>query len=544
MSAQNPWLRRALSGPRWLWRWLTSMRTALVLLFLLALGAIPGALLPQRSLNADKVDEYIANNGRVGEIYDKLQLYDVFSSVWFTAIYVLLFVSLIGCILPRSWEHYRAMKTPPVRAPKNMERLPLHASGIVDCAVDEVVQPSMLKGWRVARYTPEEDRAGATSLSAEKGYIREFFNLVFHLGLVGILVAVGLGRMLYYEGQVVVVAGTENSQFCNTAVANYDSFRFGALFDGGKLKPFCVKVEDFSADYLPNGQAKMFTSDVRWAEGGQVFTDANEWEQYRLRVNHPLRIAGDRVYLQGHGYAPRFTVTWPNGESRTQMVQFRPDDPTFFLSSGVLRFDPPAGMYSDLFERRQKQLAIQGLFAPTAEFSGGEGDIMSSSFPAMRNPGVAIDVYRGNAGLDDGRGQSIYSLDPRLAHSGELQKIERVNLMEGESVTLDDGTVVRFDGANEFANLQVSHDPAQVWVLVAAVVTLIGLVGSVSVKRRRVWVRMQPDPAGGTAVSIGGLARTDRAGWGAEFERIQRAILRLPEESSEESEEDDEEDND
>ena len=81
MSAQNPWLRRALSGPRWLWRWLTSMRTALVLLFLLALGAIPGALLPQRSLNADKVDEYIANNGRVGEIYDKLQLYDVFSSV-------------------------------------------------------------------------------------------------------------------------------------------------------------------------------------------------------------------------------------------------------------------------------------------------------------------------------------------------------------------------------------------------------------------------------------------------------------------------------
>ena len=80
-------------------------------------------------------------------------------------------------------------------------------------------------------------------------------------------------------------------------------------------------------------------------------------------------------------------------------------------------------------------------------------------------------------------------------------------------------------------------------MLVAAVVTLIGLVGSVSVKRRRVWVRMQPDTAGGTAVSIGGLARTDRAGWGAEFERIQRAILRLPEESSEELEEDDE-DND
>ena len=54
------------------WHWLTSMRTALVLLFLLALGAVPGALLPQRSLNADNVTDYIANNGRVAEIYDKL----------------------------------------------------------------------------------------------------------------------------------------------------------------------------------------------------------------------------------------------------------------------------------------------------------------------------------------------------------------------------------------------------------------------------------------------------------------------------------------
>ena len=80
---------------------------------------------------------------------------------------------------------------------------------------------------------------------------------------------------------------------------------------------------------------------------------------------------------------------------------------------------------------------------------------------------------------------------------------------------------------------------AQVWWRVASVVTLIGLVGSVSVKRRRVWVRMQPDPAGGTAVSIGGLARTDRAGWGAEFERIQLAILRLPEESEEDDEDND-----
>lgn len=511
------------------WRWLTSMRTALVLLFMLALGAIPGALLPQRSLNETKVNEYLLNNGKTAEIYDKLQLFDVFSSSWFTAIYVLLFVSLIGCILPRSWEHYKAMRTPPVRAPKRLERLPLHNEGLIDASPADLTTRAqgLLKGWKVATYTPDEDRDGAASISAEKGYAREFFNLVFHLGLVGILVTVGLGRMVYYEGQVIVIAGAKNAQFCNTAVANFDSFRAGALVDGTNLNPFCVEVHDFVADYLPNGQAEQFNSNITWSK--DVFSDPDTWEPYKLQVNHPLRIAGDRIYLQGHGFAPEMTITWPNGEKRTHSVQFRPDDPTFFLSSGVMRFDPPAGMYPDLVERRQKQIAIQGLFAPTAAWSGEKGELLSSAYPAMRDPAMAIDVYRGDAGLDTGRGQSLFSLDPGLLHSGQLQKIERVNLSVGESITLDDGTKIQFDGAKEFANLQVSHDPTQPWVLAATIVTLIGMVGSVSIKRRRIWVRFYEE-TGGTRVVTAGLARTDRAGWGEEYQEFHRKLLGLPEE--------------
>lgn len=45
-----------------------------------------------------------------------------------------------------------------------------------------------------------------------------------------------------------------------------------------------------------------------------------------IRVNHPLRIAGDRIYVLGNGFAPTFTVTWPNGESRTQTAPFLPQD--------------------------------------------------------------------------------------------------------------------------------------------------------------------------------------------------------------------------
>ena len=78
------------------WRALTSMGTALVLLFLLALGAVPGALLPQRSLNASKVDQYLGQHPTIGPWLDRLQMFDVFSSFWFTAIYVLLVISLIS----------------------------------------------------------------------------------------------------------------------------------------------------------------------------------------------------------------------------------------------------------------------------------------------------------------------------------------------------------------------------------------------------------------------------------------------------------------
>ena len=91
------------------WRRLTSMRTALVLLFLLAVAAVPGSLLPQRPLGPDKVTTYIRAHGAWGRLLDSLGFFDVFGSAWFAAIYLLLFVSLIGCLIPRIRMHARAM---------------------------------------------------------------------------------------------------------------------------------------------------------------------------------------------------------------------------------------------------------------------------------------------------------------------------------------------------------------------------------------------------------------------------------------------------
>ncbi|MGW4121451.1 cytochrome c biogenesis protein ResB [Nocardia sp. NPDC004711] len=515
--------RRVLGVLRNTWRGLTSMRTALMLLFLLALAAIPGALLPQRSLNAGKVDDYIRNRPTLGPWMDRLQLFDVFSSFWFTAVYVLLFISLVGCILPRCVDHYRALRTPPVKAPRNLSRLPHHWSGTDAATPEQVIERArgQMRGWRTV--VQPGDRAGELTLSAEKGYTRELGNLVFHLALVGLLAAIAVGKLFGYEGNVVVLAN-DGPGFCTTSPAVFDSFRAGNVNDGTGLTPMCVRVKDFRADYLQNGQASMFTSNIQYQTGKDLNSDT--WRDTTVQVNHPLRVAGDRVYLQGHGFAPKFTVTFPNGQTRTEAIQWKPDDATTFLSSGVLRIDPPGGMYPNEEERRKHQVAIQGLFAPTALM---HGQLLTSMYPAMKDPAVAIDVYQGDTGLDTGRAQSLFALDPEMIKQGRLVKEQRVNLKPGESATLSDGTKVTFDGAEEFVNLQVSHDPAQQWVLVSALTMMAGLLVSLLVKRRRIWLRVYPgtgtDEVRRTVVEMGGLARTDQAGWGGEFDRLRERLL-------------------
>jgi cytochrome c biogenesis protein len=501
------------------WRGLTSMRTALILLFLLALAAMPGALLPQRDLNAAKVDDFIVANGWWGTTLDTLGFFDVYASVWFSAIYVLLFVSLVGCLTPRTFEYVKSLRAKPVLTPRNLSRLPHHRSGRTDQDVDEVMRAARqrLRGWRLEE---REESDGARSISAERGYLRETGNLVFHFAMLGLIVALALGKMFNYEGQVVVLAN--GSEFCNSGTFAYDSFSPGLRVDGTELNEFCVRVNDFNASYLPTGQADFFRADIEYQAGEDLATGT--WRSHALEVNDPLRVEGDRVYLLGNGYAPTFTITFPNGEKRTQTVQWRPVDQISYLSEGATKFDPPG--VTDPVERRENQIAVTGLFAPTAAL---DGKLLGSAFPDLRDPAVAVDIMRGDLGTNDGRGQSIFEIDQAQVDKGELKRVARANLRPGEEIRLDNGTVVSFDGVERFAYLQISHDPAQVWVLAFAVLMVFGLCTSLMIKRRRVWVRATPatddDEDRRTVVLLGGLARTDQAGYGEEFTRIADDLL-------------------
>ncbi|MDN5916661.1 MAG: cytochrome c biogenesis protein ResB [Pseudonocardia sp.] len=511
-------LGRALAFLRNTWRGLSSMRTALVLLFLLALAALPGALIPQRSLNQGLVDQYFTDHPVIAPILDRVGAFEVFSSTWFAAIYLLLMISLIGCVLPRSLEYYRSARAAPVATPRNLARLPHHDAGEVPDDVEAFLARTRtrLRGWRRIE---RDEPGGARTVSAERGYLRETGNLVFHLSLIGLLLGFAGGKLYGYEGDVIVLA--DGSEFCNTSILGYDSFRAGLQVDGTELNPFCVKVDRFGATYLPNGQPSTFEADIGYQSAADLESGTTAWRPDTLSVNHPLRLDGTRVYLTGYGYSPQFTVTWPDGTTRSGEIQWRPIDKSTYLSEGATKFERPG--VTDPAQRTNSQLALTGTFAPTAALDTSGN--LASAYPDLRNPVLELNVMRGDLGIDDGRGQSIFTVDQSKVDSGELKSVARADLAPGQSTRLDDGTVIRFDGVGTWANLLIGHDPGQTWVLVFAVTMVGGLAVSLSIRRRRFWVRVVPSGTG-SRVQLGGLARTDRAGYGDEFDRLAADLLR------------------
>jgi cytochrome c biogenesis protein len=481
--------RRVLAVLRNLWRRLTAMRTAIVLLFLLALAAIPGSLLPQRSLSRNAVGQYFTDHPDLAPVLDRLYLFDVFSSPWFAAVYLLLFISLVGCVVPRAVEHARALRAAPPPAPRHLHRLPdagsVRTPLAADEALDVVEEELRVRRFRVVR----RRRDGVAELSAEKGYLKEAGNLLFHLSLLGLLLGLAGGKLWGYEGSIVV---TEGQGFCNS-FQQYDTYSSGPLVDGADLAPLCVDLEQFEAQYEPNGTAASYTADIRHGAPGE------EDRERTIGVNDPLRVDGTRVYVTGHGFSPKFTVALPDGTEFTDVsAPFLPSDQATMASQGALKLP-------DLGAGSTDQLALEGFFAPTGLVQGG---ILTSVDPRPLSPQVAIVAYQGYLGLDSGVPQSVYSIDRAQIDSGRLSEVGSANLRIGDTLDLPDGTTVTFTGYDEFAALQLSHDPGQLWVLAAAVLLLGGLLGMLLLRRERVFARAEPaSGGGGTVLATALLAR-------------------------------------
>jgi cytochrome c biogenesis protein len=488
------------------WRGLTSMRTALVLLSLLGVAAMPGALLPQRSLNASRTDEYLAQHPTVGPWLDRMGFFEVFASPWFAAIYLLLFVSLVGCLVPRIRQHARGLARKPLPAPKNLGRLPESGSfdsGDTPAAYATAARTVLGRRWRVVQ---RDEPGGVVTLSAEKGYSRETGNVLFHVAMLIALVLIAVGRLFSYQGSVIIQQG---QGFCNSPTA-YDAWRPGRMAADGHIgpAPFCIdSLNRFTATYTSTGEAASFAAAVTYSK---LKSDGSDGPpvNHTITVNHPLRLEGDRVYLINHGFAPKVTVRMPDGSVQQDQATFLPTDVNTYYSEGAFQEQgkPDAG----------QDVGIEGFFAPTP-VTNANGVITSAS-PNVANPVLGMFVYQGTLN-PNGLPQSVYSLNKTKLH-----QIGQANLHIGQTARMPNGVTVTFDGWVPWASLQVSHDPTQGYLLFAAVAMVVGLIGSLGVRRRRLWLRITPAVAekkgSPTVVSVGGLARSDSGNFTTEFAGI------------------------
>jgi len=488
---------------RWSWRQLTSMRTALVLLLLLALASIPGSVIPQENIDSLAVTQWRDNHPRLAPVWDRLDLFSVYGSVWFSAIYILLMISLVGCIIPRLFVYARALRARPPKAPRNLSRMPESTSYTSDQDPEEVLR---LADDVLRRRRFRVDRAeGSDAVAAERGHLREAGNLLFHLAVIVVLVGVATGSLFGYKGGVIMFNGKDFG-FANN-LTQYDDFAPGNLFDPAVMEPFSFSITDFDVSWITEGRragmAREFVAHLDYTtEPGA------ETQEYDLKVNHPLAIADTDVFLIGHGYAPVITVRDGDGN----VVQ---SGPSVFLPTNAQTFESFGVVKAP--DARPEQIGLEGTFYPTfamGEDADGNPTMPASVWGDALDPLVSLQVYTGDVGLDDGTSASVYVLDK--ARATRLTKADgqpfRMDLRPGDTVTLPDGLgSVTFEGLERWNKIQISRTPGTYVALSGMVLALLGLLGSLFVRPRRLWVRARRQGDGTTLVEV---ARLDRSSGG------------------------------
>jgi cytochrome c biogenesis protein len=468
---------------RFAWRQLTSMRTALILLMLLGIASIPGSLIPQRTSNPIAVRDFLQQKPGLSIWYERFSLFDVYSSPWFSAIYILLFISLIGCVLPRTLEHFHAMRALPPLTPRNLNRMEFHSTF-------EGNQESLAKALIWFKKNRFRIRQEGDSISAEKGFLRETGNLLFHLSLIFILIGVSFGSLYGLRGEAIVNVG---ERFVNVPTS-YDTLALGKLTKDSDLPEFTIKVDKFIAKYNPKTSAPLdYTANVTTTIDGVSKSQI-------IKVNSPLTFGSTRVYLQANGYSPIVTVRDSQGSVAFQgPVTFLPQDGNLRSIGSIKVPDaiPEVGFVSS--------------FLPTYSRSADQGGI--SIYPQLLDPRLLFSVWSGDLGLNSGIPQSVYRID-----TTDMTNLGLGSLKLGESFDYPGGTIT-LEGVVPWINLQFVDDRGKGFALFGGIFAILGLLSSLYGRRRRIWVRIN-----GSQVEVAGLAKNNAPGLESEIARLVESV--------------------
>jgi cytochrome c biogenesis protein len=333
-------------------------------------------------------------------------------------------------------------------------------------------------------------RVDAKTISAEKGYLRETGNLLFHLSLILVLLGVSFGSLFGMRGEAIVNVG---ERFISVPTS-YDTLSFGKLSNDASLSPFQIRVNKFDAEYDPKT-----TSPRDYTAWVAVEIDGKSSQEI-LKVNKPLTFGQTRVYLQANGYSPVVTV-----RDSQQNVVFQGPVP-FLPQDGNLR-----SIGSIKVPDAKPSVGFVASFLPTNSRTASQGSI--SIYPELLDPKLLFSIWQGDLGLDSGIPQSIYKID-----TTNLKQIGLGSVKPGETYEYEGGSIT-LETVVPWVNLQVVRDPGKNFALVGGILAILGLLTSLYGRRRRIWIRIDDE-----RIEVAGLAKNSAPGLENEIDKFITAV--------------------
>src|SRR5699024_7293262 len=136
------------------------------------------------------------------------------------------------------------------RTPRNLKRLPEYGQLVLE-ADGPTPEQALVDAEKILKKSGYRTELREGSVGAERGYVREVGNILFHFGLRGVMVIMGIGGLYKYEGQKIIVEGEglTNKLVC------YVSFTQGTAYAEERLAPFGVQLEDFDVVFDRESEA-------------------------------------------------------------------------------------------------------------------------------------------------------------------------------------------------------------------------------------------------------------------------------------------------
>ena len=422
-----------------LWRLLCSVRFAMLLIAIAAAGVLAGTLIMQAPAdvvaNPDQFTAWLARpRGKYGEpwagIFAALDLYRVFSSIWFRGLFAILSLAVVVCTINRMPGILASIRRPAVKVPERLfERAPLRADFRVPGASLDAARAQVVKVLGAHRYrlVPYQD-ASASVVYADRNRYGKAGTFLNHIGIVTILGAAVLGNVLGWREDAFMVPE-------------------GSARPLGHDTGLLVRSDGFTDEYYPSGAPSDYRSDL------VVLQDGKEVARKTIRVNDPLDVGGVRFHQAFFGPAAVMRVTDSNG----QVVY---DDGVAlgyqFDGGGVTR----NGGFFTLGNRNGLPTLAVYVLVPAAQ---------RGVDPAIPAGSVRVELF-----------------EPRQARPSVIETLAQASPKDALGYTFE------FVRERQFSGLQVVRNPAVPVIWLASTFMLVGMLIVFNFPLRRVWARLDP----------------------------------------------------